>query len=252
MVLSVLEATEHINHAIGGPLVGISNQRVLDEAGIKLYRQVDWNFLKRPSALLDFTNGQKYIDSTGGMPEDFGHIGRITYTSGTTSKVEPTTLSVILRMRQVSLPTGGLITFVAPDWAMSATTGAVTPRLEIYPTPALTQVGALTMFYHAGWQRLVDVGTNTPNDYVRGIPLWLEDIYLQFVRAVAWGYQAEGMQQRLAEIIAGPDFASAVRYDSSINWEHGAMTGGMLATADRDAEGGIWYLRTAALPPAAG
>ena len=95
MPISLLEANQHLIHAIGGPLVGISNQRVLDEAGQKLYRQADWNFLKRPSTTLGVVADQAYVT----LPVDFGSIIKITSTDGSFWAIEGTSMGEIARMR---------------------------------------------------------------------------------------------------------------------------------------------------------
>src|SRR5690349_23779275 len=105
MALSVKEADEHLIHAIGGPLVGISNQRILDEAGQKLYREADWQFLKRPSRALDLVSGQSYID----LPADFGSLQSINYASSTFLSVEATSMGEIARMREIGFPGDGML-----------------------------------------------------------------------------------------------------------------------------------------------
>jgi hypothetical protein len=249
MAISVLHATEHLNHAIGGPLVGISNQRVLDEAGQKLYRQADWNFLKRPSTTITTVTDQSWVP----LPVDFGSIIRLGYTSGTMWTCEGTSMGEISRMREVSMPATGML-FYAVDYKAD-TNGKPVARLEIYPTPTTGVTAELTLFYRAGWEPTISSGQggtlDTSNTYIRGVPFFLEDVYLQFVRAVAKGYQTQNMGQEIAAVISSPDFASALRYDRSVQWEHGPMSGGALESAD-DGYSPVWYLRNAPQPPAPG
>jgi len=241
MALTVLDAQGHIEHALGGPLVGISNRRVLDEAGRKLYGLADWNFLKRASTTLDFTSGQNYIE----LPATFGEIVTLEYTSGSSNRVMQTTLSEIARYRSVLAAIPGYILFTAVNYQVGSD-GVPVPRLEIHPTPqTTTTTGALTMFYRAGW---VDLA-NSDQTFIP-IPPWMEALYIQIVRATAWGYQNEDMGARIAQVMNGPDWLAAVQYDRKRQWSHGPLRNGALESANVD--DGVWYLRNAALPPAAG
>jgi hypothetical protein len=241
MALTVLDAQGHIEHALGGPLVGISNRRVLDEAGRNLYGLADWNFLKRPSTTLDFTASQSYIT----LPDEFGEIVTIEYTSGSSNRVMQTTLSEIARYRSVLAAIPGYILFVAINYELDSNDVPV-PRLEIHPTPqTTTSTGVLTMMYRAGWQDLA----NSDQTFIP-VPPWMESLYIQVVRATAWGYQNEDMGARLAQVMQSPIWTAAIQYDRKLQWSHGPLKNGALETANVD--DGVWYLRNAALPPAAG
>lgn len=241
MSLTVLDATGHIEHAIGGPLIGISNRRVLDEAGRKLYGLNDWNFLKRRSALVGLTISQSYTT----LPPDFGEILTIEYTSGSTNRVMQTTLSEIARYRSVLGAIPGYILFVALNNLPDPTTGVPAPILEVHPTPQATDTSALTMFYRATW---VDLA-NSDQTFIP-VPPWMEALYIQTVRATAWGYQNDDMGARMAAVMQGPEWLAAIQYDRKLQWSHGPLKNGALETANVD--DGVWYLRNAALPPAAG
>ena len=236
MALSVKEADEHLIHEIGGPLVGISNQRILDEAGQKLYQQADWSFLKRPARLLDLTNGQSFIL----LPADFGSIQSINFSASTYLSVNGTTMNEIARMREIGFPWDGCL-YYSHDFAVDATTGVASPRLEIYPTPTVTQVGALTLYYRAGWEKVVVQGDGS-NTYIRGLPEYLEGIYVNFVRACARGRQTGAMGACIAAVVRSDDFQAALRYDRALQWENGPMTGGGLECADVY-DGRPWYLK---------
>lgn len=240
MTLTVLDAQAHIEHALGGPLVGISNRRVLDEAGRKLYGLNDWNFLKRRSTTLTLTSGQPYIE----LASDFGEIVTIEYTSGSSNRVMQTTLSEIARYRSVLAAIPGYILFVCVNFLPDAN-GVPQPILEVHPVPQQTTAAALTMFYRARW---VDLASSDAT-YIP-VPTWMESLYIQVVRATAWGYQDETMGARLAAVMQGPEWLAAVQYDRKLQWSHGPLKNGALETANVD--DGVWYLRNAALPPAAG
>lgn len=242
MALSVKEADDHLIHAIGGPLVGISNQRILDEAGSRLYAQEPWVFLKRPSRALDLTALQEYIP----LAADFGSIQSLNYATSTYISIQATSMVEIARMREIGYPDDGLLHY-STDFRVNATTGKPSPSLEIYPTPTTTQVGALLLYYRAGWVKIVDSG-DLSNTYISGIPEFLEGIYLDFVRAVAIGRQTNAIGAAIRTVIESDDFRAAVKYDRTIQWEHGPMSGGGLECA-MDSPRGVWLLRNAPAAP---
>lgn len=236
MALTVLDAQGHIEHALGGPLVGISNRRVLDEAGRKLFALNDWNFLKRASTTLSLVSGQSYAT----LPSDFGEIITIEYTNGTAASVVQTTITEIAKFRSILYSIPGYVLFVTTIYTPDAN-GVPVARLEIYPTPGSDTT--LTMFYRANWADLA----NSDQTFIP-VPAWMESLYIQIVRATAWGYQDDTMSARVTSVMNGPEWYAAVRYDEALQWQHGPLMKGML---DNDGDN-AWYLRTAALPPAAG
>lgn len=240
MALTVNDAQGHIEHALGGPLIGISNRRILDEAGRKLYGLSDWNFLKRRSVTVGLTSGQSYAT----LPADFGEIVTIEYTSGSSNRVMQTTLSEIARYRSVLGSIPGYVLFVAVNY-LPDSNGIPVPILEVHPTPQSTVATALTMFYRATWSDLAD----SDQTFIP-VPPWMEALYIQVVRATAWGYQDDTMGARMAAVMQGPDWLAATQYDRKLQWSHGPLKNGALETANVD--DGVWYLRNAALPPAAG
>ena len=155
-----------------------------------------------------------------------------------------TTLSEIARYRSVLAAIPGYVLFVCINF-LPDSNGVPQPILEVHPTPQATTSGALTMFYRETWTDLA----NSDQTYIP-VPPWMESLYIQAVRATAWGYQDETMGARMASIMQGPEWLAAVTYDRKLQWSHGPLKNGALETANVD--DGVWYLRNAALPPAAG
>jgi len=126
-------------------------------------------------------------------------------------------------------------------------TGTIVPRLEVFPSPPVTDAALLTMTYRVRW-------TIPPaTDDVTGIPIpeWFEALYRQTVRAVASGYQRGDMQARLAEIQGGIDFLAATRQDGAQQREFGQVRNGSMSmgVAGDDVQ---WQLSRMPLPPEPG
>lgn len=236
MSLTIFEADRHIAHALGGNLVGIDQRRILDEAGRKLLSLRGWNWARRPSTTLTLTSAQSYIT----LPVDFGSIVAIEYTSTSWNRVRQVTIPDIARMRSESWPSSDGI-YVAPTFSVDSD-GIPSPRLEVYPTPTATSAGALTLNYSIRWPDM-----SVADENFIPVPDWMESVYIQLVRATAWGYQDDTMSDRVARVVSGPEWFAAVRMDESLQPMFGPLRGGMTS---RDADWyGMDYLRTAAAAP---
>jgi hypothetical protein len=88
------------------------------------------------------------------------------------------------------------------------------PVLEVYPTPTADKENAFTLYFRGGWsQPLVE------NDAL-AIPVWLEMLFLEMLRAVARGTYEEDegtISERLAAVVNGPVFLSARKRDLAIS-----------------------------------
>lgn len=239
MSLTVLEAQSHVEHALGGPLVGISNRRVLDDAGRFLLSLREWTFQKRPSTTLDFTASQSYIT----LPSDFGSIISIEFTQGLAQCVQQTTIGTIALYRSINAAIPGYVLYVAPVFEENSN-AIPEPRLEIYPMPVSSTTAALTMFYRPRW---VDIQP-TDSTYI-SLPDWIEPLYIQLIRAFALGYQNDDMAERTATVLAGPIFQAALRTDMEMQTSYGPLAYGALDTANQSDP--MWFLRNVVLPPAA-
>lgn len=243
MVYTIQDGLADIRHEIGDTLVGIDNTRVLNEAGQILYNLRDWNFLVHVGQLLDGVQGQSWI----ALPTDFGQIVTLQYTNGLTASVVLSTLDQIdvYRSQLITIPSYTLYTAIS--WVAGATTGTIVPRLEVFPSPPVTQAGLLTMTYRPRWiiPPAADDQTSIP------IPTWFEALYRAMVRAVASGYQRGDMEARIADVQAGVHFLAASRQDGAQQREFGQLRNGSMSmgVAGDDVQ---WQLSRMPLPPEPG
>lgn len=96
-------------------------------------------------------------------------------------------------------------------------------RLEIWPDPGADDDAALTVYYRAGWETLDE------DSHFISIPVWIQPLYIQLLRAFARGYEREdvsSLSQRCMEILAGPLFRAATRRDGMMQPEYGELRNG--------------------------
>jgi hypothetical protein len=181
------------------------------------------------------------------LPTDFGQIVTLQYTNGLTASVVLSTLDQIdvYRSQLITIPSYTLYTAIS--WVAGPNAGTIVPRLEVFPSPPVTDAALLTMTYRVRWTipPAVDDATSIP------IPEWFEALYRQMVRAVASGYQRGDMQPRLVEIQNGIDFLAATRQDGAQQREFGQLRNGSfsMGVAGDDVQ---WQLARMPLPPEPG
>ena len=101
--------------------------------------------------------------------------------------------------------------------------GAPRPRLDIWPTPTADTLGAVTVYYRAGWMTVED-----DNQFLY-LPEWMETLYLFLVRTFARGYERESefnIGTALGAMAASPLFTAAQQRDKEMTPSLGAMAGG--------------------------
>ncbi len=229
MVLTIQDALGHIEDALGGPLVNLDPHDVLNEAGRVLLSLREWNWAKRPPTGLAFVAAQTWI----ALPADFGSIVSLTPANGLARAVQQTTSLEVQRYRSLLSMVPSYVYFVAVAHAPEAVTGIPKPRLEVYPTPGANEAGALQLVYRARW-----VDLSEDQDDLVPVPDWIESLYVQLVRATAWGYLENDMGMHLAKVINNPLWNAAGLRDSAQQHEHGALSGGALSMSDDG--GGEW------------
>lgn len=243
MAYTIQDGLADIRHEIGNTLVGIDNLRVLNEAGQKLYNLRDWNFLVRVGETLGGVQGQSWIE----LPLDFGQIVTLQYTNGLTASVILSTLDQIdlYRSQLITIPSYTLYTAIS--WVPGTTTGSIVPRLEVFPSPPVTDTALLTMTYRVRWTL---PPASTDSEPIP-IPEWFEALYRQMIRAVAKGYQAGDMQARISDVRGGLDFLAAERQDGAQQREFGQVRNGSMSmgVAGDDVQ---WQLSRMPLPPEPG
>lgn len=207
MAITVLEAERHVHHALMGPVhPDLSLRDIINRAGALFVGLHPWQWLRRRSAQLDLVQGQSYIV----LPTDFAVLTAIQYTNGIVNSFEPASMEAILSLRHQSRvpqnPTYYNYAWLAPANA------AMTQVLELSIIPGQNDVGAVTIFYEAGWSVVSEDSTHLTIAPVPG----MEVLYLEVLRAVAQGWEeseAGSMSARIAEIKAGPLFLAAARAD---------------------------------------
>lgn len=207
MAITVLEAERHVHHALMGAVhPDLSLRDIVNRAGSLFVGLHPWQWLRRRSAQLDLIQGQTYIV----LPSDFASLTAIQYTNGLVNQFERASLSAILSLRHASRvpqnPTYYDFAWLAP------VNGPMTQVLELSIIPGSNDVGAVTIYYDAGWRVAQD-----DHDHLAIAPVpGMEVLYLEVLRAVARGWEEDddaSMSARIAEIKASPIFLAAARAD---------------------------------------
>lgn len=176
-------------------------------------------------------NGQTDIDfslrqPSVALPSDFAELVSLRLTDSLYQTVCLTTIDNLNGIRML----GGLSS-VDEFWAaisypgQSSTTTVPAPQLEIYPPPTASETGALTIYYRRGWTEL------SSDTAVANIPLYMESLLVQVLRAFAQGYEEDdvaAISTRLELIRRGPVFEAALRQDQMIQHHYGPVVGGQI------------------------
>jgi hypothetical protein len=157
------------------------------------------------------------------LPSDFGQglTGYVT-TQGLTQHIMLTSQQLLVqaRTRQPAPPLGvyWASIFTAPD--LSATGGAPTYRLEIYPDATAVHADFITVSYRIAWTDL------TEDAKIISIPPWIEPLFTSIVRRVTRGYEEEEqgtVDQRIDELRVSSTFSDLVAYDGLIQPNYGEL-----------------------------
>jgi len=220
-MLTLSNLTSHVTHALGGsPSSEITAIDIVNQAGRHMFTHA-WKFRVRPSHDLATVASQSYVD----LPANVGEIVTIRMKDGLNDSVSLTSYDKLLLIRNGSLSTGrsfhAALTYYDKT-AVEDTTVAMSPRLELAPTP--TAVDTITVFYRANWTELAET-----TDIV-AVPEYAEALLILYVRAFAQGYEEEGLTQRVAEVDASPMFHRTAIQDGMLLPEYGAIDGGHIAS----------------------
>lgn len=223
MTMIASEAIGHIAHAFGGAKgnsvgQGLSEIGIVNEAGEFLFSMHSWAWLVRPDAALDLVASQAYAT----LPTDFAELVAFDATNSLVNGLTMTTHERLLSMRTNGIQVVSGNYFGAIVWAEN-TDGVPVARLDLWPTPAGSETGALTVTYRRGWANVSDDA-----DTIR-IPSFMHGLFLSIVRAVTLGYTdtEEGSKAaRLAEVQLGPEYMAAKRRDAGTQIHYGRITGG--------------------------
>lgn len=221
MALTLTNLRAVVTHALGGgdPAVIITSadatrDQYINEAGRYLCTMHQWKFLERPPTTLDFTISTAYV----ALPSDFMELVAYAYSTALTSAFALTTPQSLALMRASNIAaTGSYYGAIVQPTQVNVTTAPPVPRLELYPTPAASVTGALSIWYRAGWTELTNAA-NYPN-----IPLWAETLLITLVRNFARGYEEDRLEELLAEVVSGPFFQMAKDRDGLIQPDYGPL-----------------------------
>lgn len=221
MALTLNRCADHIRLALGRePSSRTSINEIVNAAGQWLVGVVEWSWLERPAASLNFAAGVTYVV----LPDDFGRIVKL-FAPDLTSEVRMVTLGELARMRQYS-PWSGLVTHAALVYAPGNTSGPPTVRLEIAPTPGSNETAALSLFYRAKWTVL-----DADSEHVQ-VPDFMEPLMLSAVRAYACGWERKegrSLTDYLDEVMASREMDAAISLDSQMQSDFGEAASGAIA-----------------------
>jgi hypothetical protein len=234
MAITGVDAERIVTYALAGTPEGRASAdnaiAIANDAGRWLMNARSWRWAAGARATLGLTASQSYIT----LPADFQEfIGEPYKTDGLTGGFEWTSLPMLVELA-VDAPT------VASDYFFGALTwdqsgnGAPVARIELHPTPNATEASALTCFYRRGWYALPAPADTTPAK----LPDWMEGLYVGALEAFARGWE-DGIshpairQQYLAGLMAGPEWASAVRRDALGQPNFGVIKNGVLSSRGR-------------------
>ena len=161
------------------------------------------------------------------LPADFRDLIAVNTSSGFLKGLSLVTPGELLERRSSSFTTTTGYYFGAivhpQTTGLGSSTGAPTPRLEIWPTPGANETAAMTFFYRAGWTELTN-----DTDILR-LPGYCELLYLEILRAMARGFEEEdqgSISERLVQVIGGPLIVIARERDSMVQPSYGALRNG--------------------------
>lgn len=218
MPITKAQCVSFLQRSLGSkPGLGVVDEyRIINLAGQALVNMASWNWLQRPAVSLNLVASQTWI----ALPADLSEISDVK-ASGSLP-VELTDLRELndYRMLRRSIP-GGFVLALAfqPD----TLTGAVVPRLEVFPTPTANQANALLLDYSAGWLTVTPEGSaGNPIP----VPAYCEPLFFEVLEAVAKGIEENGsapVTPRMEAIRAGTVFRDAVAADAALQPSRGYL-----------------------------
>lgn len=225
MTLTLARCENHVQHTLrtGAVSSELSVLELVNLAGQRLVGMHPWRWLDRSGSLTTVT-AQEYVDLSTliGFQSIYGAV----YTDGASTWIKPIDMMGLLELRTT---TSGTRTSHYSIVNTITTAGVLTPTMQITPTPSLGVANAIKCYYRAGWQ----VPLTTAEDQAKiAVPVFMEGMFLQVLRAHARGYEEEDegtLQARMNEIKTSADFLDAVRVDSMLQSNFGTQRGGGVA-----------------------
>lgn len=198
-------------------------------------------------------DGQTDIDfelllGTTALPSDFMELEGYDATESLTNSLHLVSPQELLHYRtnEVQVTTYNFYGVIRHAQA-NDNRGPQTPVLELWPLPDANDVGALTIFYRAGWSEVAN-----DSDEI-SIPEYARLAFLMLVRQVALGFEEHRetrggleMEKRLAAWDMAPEVVRCIKRDGRVQPDFGPLRGGAVATRPH---GYKKYLRTTVTGP---
>ncbi len=226
MAIPVKELSQLIAHKLDTTEQGaMSDLAIVNEAGRFLVSLRTWTFQLRPTTLLGIVNAQSFIN----MKADFGRFAGPPVSGPAAQRtrvLELRSLDFVNRMRSSINPPNdmdGIYYGALVSSPLALPGGIPTPRLEIWPTPTVSDPNAFSCTYWANWD---DIAADT--EYVN-IPGFVEGLFRHLVRETAAGYESDdnaSVWDRMDAIVASKVYEAAVIADSGMQSNLGPPLGG--------------------------
>ena len=228
MTLNYKQLREHVQLSVGGDpsTVGGGTETVNDRiaqivnyAGEHLFSR-GWRFRERTSAGLTIETAENtgsYVD----LPADCGEIISAEPSnswSSSLSFVDPATFQRI-STAGIEPELSYIVTLV-----FAVESGALKPRLDIYPAAPVSTTATFNVRYRANWTTLTAAeldGTDTTN--LANLPAYVEALLLEYIRAFAEGGEDGTTHQRLAMVDTGILLDRALRKDGTFAPDYGQL-----------------------------
>ena len=151
------------------------------------------------------------------LPSDFSRIVSVFGVNGYTRSTFATTTSQLLRVDTLALTQNNFVTGYALEWNSATEKSQPVATLRIWPEPDVDEFSALAAVYLRSWP------TIDSDDDVLPLPTYMENLYLQYARAFAAGYDAGGtileraaaQAQALGMLRESEAYKDAAKRDSS-------------------------------------
>lgn len=205
---------DHIILSLGGyPSLAPEQTRderlaeIVNNAGEYLYSN-PWNFRNTTSRLLNTVLNQPFIQ----LDADVGEIVSILGSTAYGSRIDLITKYEMDLHRLGS----GTVSSVGVSFAcvsaspLTAGSANQTNRLELYPTPSDSTVGAITIRCSVVFPNVSAISDDT---FVLSMPVYVQNLFIAYCKAFAISYEIENLSAMLIQIDQGPLMDQARRKD---------------------------------------
>lgn len=157
------------------------------------------------------------------LPEDFGSHVELFGTRSFLRYAYSASLTELMDNETNQLVAASFSSGYAIEWAQAAEKAQPVATLKVWPEPSASTWDELSLVYRRGWLEL------TSDDDIVSIPDWLENLYIQYVRAFAAGYEdgtsplqrVAALDSAIASVETGHIYARAKRHDENMQPTYG-------------------------------